>query len=189
MATIANANKRAKKSASTPKKAPKTVPVKPPARARATLAQVAAHSPEALITYRVSVLAQVLARLVDASVRDILGLTSRQWRVLVILNRLGTSTSGEVARMANFDHSQLSRVAFELAGKGLVTQESDPADRRRQWLALTPAGIDTLRDGLPGSLEREAALRAGLSASEYKTFCRALALIEGAAHKLLGETP
>src|SRR5690349_13878411 len=105
-----------------------------PRHSRASAAQVAAHTPEKLITYRVSVLAQVLSRLVDASVRKELGLTSRQWRLLVVLNRLGTSPSGEVARMANFDHSQVSRVAFELAERGLITQTSDPGDRRKQIL-------------------------------------------------------
>ena len=156
-------------------------------RGRASLAQVSAHSPEALITYRVSVLAQVLSRLVDASVRKALGLTSRQWRVLVILNRLGTSTSGIVARMANFDHSQVSRVAFELAETGLITQESDPADRRKQILSLTPAGIDHLRNGLPGSLEREARLRGRLTDAEYATFGRVLELLGDEANKLLAE--
>ncbi len=154
---------------------------------RASLAQVSAHSPEALITYRVSVLAQVLSRLVDASVQEVLGLTSRQWRVLVILNRLGTSPSGEVARMANFDNSQVSRVAFELAEKGLITQGSDPVDRRKQILSLTPAGIDHLRSGLPDSLEREARLRSRLSSAEYAAFIRALDVLEDEAEKLLGE--
>jgi len=155
--------------------------------ARASLAQVSAHSPEALITYRVSVLAQALSRLVDASVREALGLTSRQWRVLVILNRLGTSTSGAVARMANFDHSQVSRVALELTEKGLITQGSDPDDRRKQILSLTVQGVEYLRDGLPASLEREARLRSRLSVAEYAIFCRSLEALQDEAQKLLGE--
>ncbi|WP_162243722.1 MarR family winged helix-turn-helix transcriptional regulator [Ramlibacter sp. Leaf400] len=146
-----------------------------------------AHAPERLITYRVSVLAQAISRLVDASVRQNLGLTSRQWRVLVILNRLGTSPSGEVARMANFDHSQVSRVAFELAEKGLITQASDPVDRRKQILALTPAAVECLRDGVPVSLEREARLRSRLSPADYDTFIRALGALEEEAQTMLEE--
>lgn len=157
------------------------------ARSRASSAQLAAHIPERLITYRVSVLAQVISRLVDASVQRNLGLTSRQWRVLVVLNRLGTSPSGAVARMANFDHSQVSRVATELAEKGLITQSNDPADRRRQILALTPAGIDCLRSGLPISLERERRLQACLTPAEYETFVRAVELIEREAQALWRE--
>jgi DNA-binding MarR family transcriptional regulator len=156
--------------------------------ARASLAQVTAHAPETLITYRVSVLAQVLSRLVDTSVREAHGLTSRQWRVLVMLSRLGApSSSGEIARSANFDHSQVSRVAMELVEKGLVTQGNDPEDRRRQILTLTPAGIDYLRNGLPASMEREARLRGRLTAAEYATFTRVLGLLEDEAGKLLDE--
>ena len=157
------------------------------ASARATAAQVAAHTPEMLITYRVSVLAQALSKLIDASVRQDLGLTSRQWRVLVVLNRLGTSPSGEVARMANFDHSQVSRVAFELAEMELVEQSSDPADRRKQILALTPKAMEVLRDGIPVSLVREARLRGKLSSSDYDAFVRVLETLGHEAVDMLEE--
>lgn len=143
----------------------------------ASLAQLDAHAPESLITFRVSVLAQQLSRLVDASVREGLGLSSRQWRVLVILKRLGRATSGEVARLASFDHSQVSRVAYELVQMGLATQQDDPVDRRKQLLALTAAGIETLRKGIPGSIEREKRLRGRLTKVEYEVFCRVLQVL------------
>lgn len=143
--------------------------------------------PERLITYRVSVLAQALSRLVDASVRDDLGLSSRQWRVLVVLNRLGSATTGDVARMAHYDHSQVSRVAYELAERGLIVQSSDASDRRKQILGLTAAGLDCLARGLPGSMRREQRLRARLSAADYATLCRTLEALEAEAGALLRE--
>ena len=152
---------------------------------RASIAQLDAHLPENLITFRVSVLAQQLSRLVDVSVREGLGLSSRQWRVLVILKRLGRSTSGEVARLASFDHSQVSRVAYELVRMGLATQEDDPVDRRKQWLALTAAGIEKLRKGLPGSIEREQRLRGRLTKAEYEVFCRVLQVLGEESRKML----
>jgi DNA-binding MarR family transcriptional regulator len=159
-----------------------------PKRRRASAAAVASHAPENLITYRISSLAQVLSKLVDASVRQNLGLTSRQWRVLVVLNRLGAkASSGDVARMANYDHSQVSRVAYELADKGLINQVSDSVDRRKQLLELTPAAINCLRDGVPASMEREARLRSRLSAADYETFVRSLELIGSEAHAILTE--
>ena len=159
-----------------------------PSKSRASAAQVAAHTPERLLTYRVSVLAQTLSRLVDTSVRESLGLTSRQWRVLVVLNRLGTCSSGEVAHMASFDHSQVSRVAFELAEKGLLSQGSDPADRRKLVLSLTPAGVECLRSGIPASLQREARLRSRLSEEDYDALIRSMDALEDEARKLLEET-
>lgn len=150
--------------------------------------QMRVHAPEQLITFRVSVLSQLLSRLVDVSVKEALGLTSRQWRVLVILNRLGPSSSGEVARMCSFDHSQVSRVAFELAEKGLVTQGNDTADRRRQVLSLTPASLALLRQGVPASLERQERLRARLGEPDYTAFCRALDALTEEAQRMLAET-
>jgi DNA-binding MarR family transcriptional regulator len=166
-------------------KSPKTT--KAPARASA--AQVRTHAPESLITFRVSVLSQLLSRLVDASVKEALGLTSRQWRVLVILNRLGPSSSGDVARMCSFDHSQVSRVAFELAEAGLVTQGSVAGDRRRQLLSLTPAATALLRDGIPASMARQERLRERLGEKDYEVFCRALDALTDEAQQMLAETP
>jgi len=156
-------------------------------RARASAEELRRHAPEALITFRVSVLSQMLARLVDASVGQSLGLSSRQWRVLVMLNRLGPSTSGAVARMASLDHSQVSRASFELAAKGLVVQAGDASDRRRQVLSLTPAGVAVLRDGLGGSLERERRLRARLGEADYAALGRALAALTEEARLMLAE--
>jgi DNA-binding MarR family transcriptional regulator len=156
-------------------------------RPRATAEELRRHAPEALITFRVSVLSQLLARLVDTSVGQDLGLSSRQWRVLVVLNRLGPSTSGAVARMASLDHSQVSRASFELAAKGLVAMGDDAADRRRQVLSVTPAGVAVLRDGLGGSLERERRLRACLGEEDYAVLGRALAALTAEARIMLEE--
>lgn len=157
--------------------------------ARASAAQVRAHAPESLITFRVSVLSQLLSRLVDTSVKEALGLTSRQWRVLVILNRLGPSSSGDVARMCSFDHSQVSRVAFELAEAGMLTQGSVASDRRRQLLSLTPAATALLRDGIPASLARQERLRKRLGDKDYEVFCRALDALTDEAQQMLAEAP
>jgi DNA-binding MarR family transcriptional regulator len=156
-------------------------------RPRATTEDIRRRAPETLITFRVSVLSQLLARLVDTSVGQDLGLSSRQWRVLVVLNRLGPSTSGAVARMASLDHSQVSRASFELAAKGLVAMGDDAADRRRQVLSVTPAGVAVLRDGLGGSLERERRLRACLGEEDYAALGRALAALTAEARIMLEE--
>lgn len=169
MATIDRANKK----------------LRPPGAASA--ATVRTHAPEQLITFRVSVLSQLLSRLVDASVKEELGLTSRQWRVLVILNRLGPSSSGDVARMCSFDHSQVSRVAFELVEKGLVAQGHDSVDRRRQVLSLTPASLALLRQGVPASLARQERLRQRLGEEDYAAFCRALDALTDEAQQMLAQ--
>jgi DNA-binding MarR family transcriptional regulator len=146
------------------------------------------HEPEELITFRVSVLSQLLARVVEGSVSQELGLSSRQWRVLVMLNRLGPSTSGQVAAATRLDHSQVSRASYELVEKGLIAMESDQADRRRQRLSVTVAGVDVLRRGIVGSQARQARLRGCLSDEDYQVFGKVLALLSAEATSMIEET-
>src|SRR5690606_3682238 len=141
-----------------------------------------------LITYRVFRAAQAMSRLVDASVRSSIGLTSRQWRILVVMNRLGTAASGDVARVASYDHSQVSRITVELIRLGLVKQSNDLNDRRKQLVSLTEAGRDCLRRGLPGSLNREARLRSRLTQRQYEAFCEALTVLTDEAQTLLEDS-
>lgn len=146
------------------------------------------HEPESLITFRVSVLSQLLSRVVETSVGQTLGLSSRQWRVLVMLNRLGPSTSGQVATATHLDHSQVSRASYELLDKGLIAMDSDQTDRRRQRLSVSSAGREVLRQGIVGSQARQDRLRARLSDAEYELLGRLLATLSDEAQKMLADT-
>lgn len=154
----------------------------------ATLAALRGHEPEALITFRVSVLSQLLSRVVEGSVGGELGLSSRQWRVLVMLNRLGPTTSGQVAAATHFDHSQVSRASYELLDKGLIAMENDPDDRRRQRLSVTPAGVAVLRRGIVGSAERQARLRECLGEADYEAFGRIVEALTVRAQAMIDES-
>lgn len=153
----------------------------------ASAAELRRHDPEELITFRVSALSQLLGRLIEASVSRQLGLSSRQWRVLVILNRLGEATSGDVTRVSRLDHSQVSRASHELVEKGLIEMRTDGADKRRQMLRTTPQGIEVLRRGIVGSQHRQQRLRARMSDEDYEAFRRVLAALTEEAHNLLDE--
>jgi len=153
----------------------------------ASLAALRRHEPEELITFRVSVLSQLLSRVVEGSVGRELGLSSRQWRVLVMLNRLGPTTSGQVAAATRFDHSQVSRASYELLDKGLIAMDGDPDDRRRQRLSVTPAGMAVLRRGIVGSAERQARLRGCLGEADYEAFRRIVGALSAQAQAMVDE--
>lgn len=153
----------------------------------ASLAQLSSHDPESLITFRLSALSQLLGRVVEASVSQELGLSSRQWRVLVILYRLGEVTSGDVTRASRLDGSQVSRASYELAEKGLVAMRTDAQDKRRQLLLVTPAGVAILRRGIVGSHYRQHRLRNRLSEADHEAFDRVLSVLTEEAHALLQE--
>jgi DNA-binding MarR family transcriptional regulator len=152
-----------------------------------SVAALRRHEPQELITFRVSVLSQLLARVVESSVGQELGLSSRQWRVLVMLNRLGPATSGQVAVATRLDHSQVSRASYELVEKGLIAMDNDQADRRRQRLSVTEAGVGVLRHGIVGSQQRQARLRARLSDADYEALGRMLAALSDEAQQMLAQ--
>jgi DNA-binding MarR family transcriptional regulator len=143
------------------------------------------HSPEELLTFQVSVLSQILSRVVEGSVSADLELSSRQWRVLVILNRIGPTTSGQVASATHLDHSQVSRASYELLEKGLISMSSDQGDRRKQLLSVSAQGSEVLRRGIVGSQNRQARLRATMSEADYKVFCKVMATLTNEANSML----
>jgi DNA-binding MarR family transcriptional regulator len=145
------------------------------------------HMPEELLTFQVSVLSQILSRVVEGSVSTDLNLTSRQWRVLVILNRIGPTTSGQVASATHLDHSQVSRASYELVDKGLISMSNDEGDRRKQLLSVTAKGVEVLRLGIVGSQNRQARLRAVMSDSEFKVFSKLLTSLTHEANSMLLE--
>ncbi|MEY3886390.1 MAG: hypothetical protein RL650_482 [Pseudomonadota bacterium] len=145
------------------------------------------HTPEELLTFQVSVLSQILSRVVEGSVSEDLELTSRQWRVLVILNRIGPTTSGQVASATHLDHSQVSRASYELLEKDLISMNSDDGDRRKQLLSVTAKGAGVLRTGIVGSQNRQARLRAVMSDSEYKVFHKVITALTNEANRMLLE--
>ena len=155
--------------------------------ASVSVATLRRHEPEDLITFRVSVLSQLLARVVESSVGRELGLSSRQWRVLVMLNRLGPATSGQVAAATRLDHSQVSRASYELLDKGLIAMDCDQADRRRQRLSVTEAGTAVLRLGIVGSKARQARLRERLTEADYEVLDRVLSTLTDEAQKMLAD--
>jgi DNA-binding MarR family transcriptional regulator len=107
--------------------------------------------------------------------------------VLVMLNRLGPTTSGQVAAATRLDHSQVSRASYELVDKGLIAMDSDQADRRRQRLSVTDAGVAMLRQGIVGSQARQARLRGCVSDADYEAFGRVLTALSAEAQAMLDD--
>ena len=72
------------------------------------------------------------------------GLTGASRAVLTHLAHTGPLTVGEAARHLDRAQSVVSDIVSQLAGKGLLEREPDPADRRRTLVWLTPAGLAEL---------------------------------------------
>jgi DNA-binding MarR family transcriptional regulator len=65
--------------------------------------------------------------------------------VLEHLAMAGPLTIGEAAAHLGRAQSVVSEIVSHLTEQGLLERESDPADRRRTLIWLTPAGQDALR--------------------------------------------
>jgi DNA-binding MarR family transcriptional regulator len=65
-----------------------------------------------------------------------------QFRVLAVLDDLGSARSTQVARALGLDGSTVTRLADRLVGAGYVVRGSDPGNRTVVTLELTDAGRD-----------------------------------------------
>jgi len=104
-------------------------------------------------------------RLVSAALAGA-GLGKHHYRVLVALDDDGPSSQADIGRAIMLDRSDLHAVLNRLEADGLVERAPDPADRRRNVVALTRDGRSTLRrlDKRVAAAQDE--LTAALSADE-----------------------
>lgn len=72
------------------------------------------------------------------------GVTVTQFGILSRLDRHGPLTVNQLAARLGMDRTTLGRILKPLEREGLVAVASDPADRRRRALSLTPAAGDRL---------------------------------------------
>jgi DNA-binding MarR family transcriptional regulator len=103
----------------------------PPARLRTT--------PSWLITHLATHAGRLLAEAFDAGV----------WRryhyaLLAALDEFGPASQATLGRRCGIDRSYVVEAVNELADKGLVVRATDPADRRRNTITITRAGVRQL---------------------------------------------
>ena len=110
------------------------------------------------------------------------GLTGASRAVLGHLAMSGPLTVGEAARHLDRAQSVVSEIVDQLAAKGLLERERDPADRRRVLVWLTPDGQRALRreDDVLG-LDRLTAAFARLPAEQRTALITATAALVAAA--------
>jgi DNA-binding MarR family transcriptional regulator len=69
-----------------------------------------------------------------------LGFETRWFPVVALLNEHGPMSVGELAALIGITHAAVSQVRRDLIRHRLVRAKADPADRRRQIMALTEKG-------------------------------------------------
>ena len=75
----------------------------------------------------------------DQAVADYLGINRTDARCLAIIERLGGVTAGRLARESGLSTGAVTTVLDRLERAGLARRTSDPTDRRRVLVEMTPA--------------------------------------------------
>jgi MarR family transcriptional regulator, lower aerobic nicotinate degradation pathway regulator len=103
-----------------------------------------------------------------------IGSIGYHYRLLAALEEFGPASQAALGRRTGIDRSDVVAALNDLAGRELVQRSPDPADRRRNIIAITPAGTEQLRlldQVLDGVQDK---LLAPLSPTERKQLTRLL---------------
>jgi DNA-binding MarR family transcriptional regulator len=106
-------------------------------------------------------------------------LTVSEMTTLSRLDRAGSTTSGELAKVERISPQAMGVTFAALEERGLVERRSDPDDGRRVVMSLTDAGHQIVRDRRTARTEQLAAILAEkFSPSELVVLLAAAPLIE-----------
>jgi DNA-binding MarR family transcriptional regulator len=103
--------------------------------------------------------------------------SGRELAVLLVITAEPPASQLEIATGMRVDRTTMVALIDELERKGLVERRPDPADRRRNVVALTRAGHTTTRRAAAAADRAERAFLAPLSPDEIATVRRALRLL------------
>lgn len=109
------------------------------------------------------------------------GITEQQWRVLRVLAEYGTLDSKTLADRASLLFPSLTRIATTLRKKGLITQTRDEKDRRRQFIAITPAGQRIIDDNALQAARIVIGFKSTLGEADYERLLDLLARLDPGA--------
>ncbi len=101
---------------------------------KAGLRSTSRSLPFALIRAREKVMAPIREMLADS------GITEQQWRILRVLSEFGPQDGTLLSERTSLLPSSQTRIVQSMLERGYVTRTADNNDRRRQTVAITPAG-------------------------------------------------
>jgi DNA-binding MarR family transcriptional regulator len=133
---------------------------------------------ERYLPFRLSVLANRVTRAVARVYFRDFRLSAPEWRTMAVLGRYGAMTANSVVERTAMDKVRVSRAVARLLTHGRVTRRTDPDDRRRAILDLTPEGREVYAKVVPLVLAVERELLGGLNAEERTMLDQVLRKLE-----------
>lgn len=105
---------------------------------------------ERFLPFRLSVLSNRLTRASARVYSRRFRLSAPEWRTMAVLARYGAMNANSVVDRTAMDKVRVSRAVARLTAAGHITRRVDPADHRRAILDLTPQGVTTYQQIVPG---------------------------------------
>jgi DNA-binding MarR family transcriptional regulator len=135
------------------------------------------------LTYRLSRVQAKLNAQMAKILRENVGLTVMQWRVIALVGAAGQTRFSALVKEAVLDKGFLSRNLKTLIEQGFILSEPDENDQRAQNLRLSSKGQSVFEQALPITRRRQEWLGKDLSPDEIATFRRVLEKLELASEK------
>jgi DNA-binding MarR family transcriptional regulator len=141
------------------------------------------------LPYRLSLLTNTVSAGIARSYRDLHEISVIEWRIIAVLGRYPDLTAKEIGERTAMDKVAISRAVKTLVERGLLERVTDPQDRRRMHLQLSPGpGQALLREIIPLARAYEEKLLATLSPKEQDALSRILEKLQKKATTLTPPT-
>ena len=147
-----------------------------------------AHQAPALLLYRLLKLTNLISRPFFAQDAERYQISMNELRVLMTLAPLREAASHELVDAAGMHPMNVSRAVAALRRHGRVQQRTDPNNRRRKLLQLTPEGLALYRNLVPHVQQIATRLFATMSGEEVATLSRLIDTMTSRLESDPGET-
>ncbi|MCK0139225.1 MarR family transcriptional regulator [Aliiroseovarius sp. F47248L] len=107
-----------------------------------------------------------------------IGITEQQWRILRVLAEYGPQDATHLGERTSLLLPSLTRIIQAMVANGLVTRTQDIADRRRQTLEITAAGLQIIDDNLKQAGQIADSYVRHLGREQYEALLDALECLE-----------
>jgi DNA-binding MarR family transcriptional regulator len=142
-----------------------------------------------LLSYRIHQVSSQMSRSAALQYRHNFDVSLGEWRALALLGAGAALSLNELARAADLDKAQMSRIVAGLEKRELVAREEGPTRGQTVRLTLTRRGQSTYRKLIEAAVKRNDAFLACLTAQESKVLDAALLKLSTLARALIAAEP
>ncbi|MDE1765197.1 MAG: MarR family transcriptional regulator [Thaumarchaeota archaeon] len=131
---------------------------------------------------------KLMEQAAEHEIKNKLGLTSSQWKIILALNLFDGLSQKELADKIYVDSSTLVPVIDKMETSGLIERRPDPKDRRHNRIFLTKKSESTVDSIIKIILHLRKALYRGMSHKDRESMRPHLKKIINNADKILDKT-